>query len=132
MATAPLATLEEFHSLALSEEACAGIAAVDIEACILTASSDAYSYLRSRYSLPLVTWGKDLRMAVCKIAALYVLDRRGRNTSDPADLALERAAERAVLWLKDVAANRAAADVVDTSPAATAAPRVVSNKKRGW
>lgn len=127
-----LVTVPEFHALALGEEATSDLEDGVIEAAVLAASSLAYSFLRSRYTLPLVTWGSDLKMAVAKIAALYVLTKRGFDPSSPADQAMVKGHDDAIAWLRDVAADRAAADVVDTAPAARLAPRVISNVKRGW
>lgn len=133
MSTTALATIAELHAMALDERATADLDVGDLDAALLSASSLAYSYLRSRYSLPLVTWGQDLRLAVCRIAAVLVLNKRGWDPSTNAgDAAIQKAHDDSIAWLKDVAANRAAADIVDTSPSATAAPRVVSNPRRGW
>jgi phage gp36-like protein len=130
VSTEALITEGELRALALGEKA--GFEDSELEAVILAASSTAYSYIRSRYRLPLVTWGHDLRLAVAKIATYIAFSSRGFDPSNPADQVILKNYDDAIAWLKDVAGNRAAADVVDTSPAPALSPRVISNTPRGY
>lgn len=128
------ATAAEFKARALNPAAVSGISDQQIEDFISEASADADIYLRSRYlqSGPLVSWGPDLRSIVLHMAALKLLDWRGRDPNNPADLAVEESAARALGMLKDIQNDRGSLDVEMTLPSASPMPRVSSQPRRGW
>lgn len=85
--------------------ATAGLSSEDLDAQLAAASAVAEGYLASRgYSVPLATWGDDLRACVCKIAAWSTLTNlRGINPEDPAHDAIRQGHIDAMYWLRDVA-----------------------------
>lgn len=98
------ATVAEFYSLALPEASLGGLASATIEAQLTGASAIADSYLGRRYAVPLGTWGSDLRVCVCALAAYRILLMSiGFNPNNPQDRAVEDDYKRWLQWLKDVA-----------------------------
>lgn len=128
------ATASDFRAIGLKAEAVAGYTDGQIDTFLVSASATADSYIASRYlqAGPLVSWGDELRRAVCKIAALYLLEQRGLDPSNPADAMLVKGHDDAVAWLRDVQASRASLNAVTTTPAASPMPRVYSSPRRGW
>lgn len=70
----------------------------------LTAASEvANSYLRGRYSFPLVAWGQDLRMYTCWVANFLMLSGgRGYNAGAGADVNILERYTLAVDWFQGV------------------------------
>lgn len=112
------ATLEEFAQFGLPAAATENLYSYDVEAQIQSASATADSYLASRgYTIPLVSWGSDVKSAVCRIAAWSILvNLRGVNPEDPAHAAVRLGQQDATQWLRDVAKGVANADIATTSP----------------
>lgn len=109
-----------------------GAAAV-VDQALAAASSLADSYLRSRYRLPLVSWGDDLRERVCHLAAYQLLSVRGFNPELGADQNIRLRYEDAITWLKAIAAGLVHPDVQDSAPTPLGvAPAIVSAPPRGW
>jgi phage gp36-like protein len=126
------ASAAEFRSFGLAAAAVAGYTDQQINAFLGLASSKANGYIRARYALPLVTWGDDLKLAVCQIAALLLLTQRGFDPSNPADLAISKASDDAIRYLEQVAKGVVSINVETTSPAARPAAFVYSSPRRGW
>ena len=72
------------------------------QAALDDASAIADSYLRGRYSLPLLAWGTDLTQAVCRIAAYNLLSVRGYNPAAAADVNIRDRYTDAIDWLNKV------------------------------
>jgi len=126
------ATEEEFRVHGLPSAALVGIASDTILAHVQSASAKANSYIPSRYNPPLTAWATDLTEAVCHIAAWTLLvHARGASPDDPAMAAIVKSHDDAIVWLRDVAANKAHLDIVETAPAVVSAPRIVTREKRG-
>lgn len=51
----------------------------DIVRYLSSASRFVENYLQDTYQLPYTSWGDDLRRVVCRIAAWYLIQRRGQN-----------------------------------------------------
>jgi len=130
----PYADLDDLARLGLRKLATAGIAPDDLRAALIAASDLADSYLRSQFRLPLVRWGSDLRRHVAMIAAWDILSaQRGFNRDAPAEETWLTRYEQAVAWLKDVSRGVVSPDVADsTAPTRDGAPRVHTNRSRGW
>lgn len=125
----------DVKAMAIRAEALAGYTDPQIaEFCKDVSSLEVDVYIRSRYLQdgPLVSWGRDLRVATARITALAVLTQRGFDPENPADAAIELAAKKAHDVLKDVQNGRGALDVQMTSPATSTMPRVYSQPKRNW
>lgn len=85
---------------------------------IVAASALADSYISSRgYTVPLTTWGQDLRGAVVRIAAWTLINARGVNPNHAGHIALMKAHDDSIAWLRDVAKGVANIDVATTTPA---------------
>lgn len=126
------ATKTDLVELAVSPRMLDGVSDEMIDRMLAAASATADSYIRSRYSLPLTTWGDDLRLAITRIAALLIVSARGMDPNDPTCAVFVNGRDSAMKWLVDVSSGRASLDVVVTSPSAGQAARVYSLPKRGW
>lgn len=127
------ATLTEFTRFGLPTPALSGVSDDDKTAALSAASSVADSYLATRYSTPLSSWGDDLRRAVCHIASWDLLVRRGFNPDDAANQAVRMRHKDAIAWLENVSANRATVTGGNTSPGASSVARVHSyNSPKNW
>lgn len=104
----------------------------------IQAASDVIdSYLRSRYTLPLASWGKDIRQCCAVLAACQILGVRGLKPGEnPEDNWLLRQCEEKTRWLEQIAAGRVSPNVKDASSEATgvspARPFFQSNTQRGY
>jgi phage gp36-like protein len=77
-----------------------GIPDADLAKALEASSAEVDSYLRNRFTLPLTTWGADLRRAVCILAAFDVLSVRGLDPQNHKQLESRRKA--VVEWLVKV------------------------------
>lgn len=97
------------------------------------ASREADSYIRSQVPLPLISWDLDLTIAVCRIAAITMLDNRGGNAGDPTMyLMAKTAGDRGYDWLSDVSTGKASLNVVTTAPAQASSVGISSRPLRGF
>jgi phage gp36-like protein len=131
--------VSELHRWGVNEAALEDVAADDQEAALDAASDLIDSYLRQRYTLPLVSWGHDLKRACAIIAAWDLISARGYNPNDPADDNLRQRYEDTIAWLRDISAGKVAPQITDSTPGATegqappgARVQVSSNVQRGW
>lgn len=94
----------DLYQLSVAAPAFQLVATTDQDAALEAASRRADGQLTRRFTLPLLTWGEDLRQAVCDIAAYRLLKARGFNPSkggaDSEQLRL--GFEDALKWLKQV------------------------------
>lgn len=98
------------------------------------ASSLIDSYLASRYTLPLVSWGDDLRRAACIITLYDLMSGLGFSPMASADENLRRRYEDVIAWLRGIAAGSVTpVSVVDSTPSTTEnGAAIYSYAKRGW
>lgn len=127
----------DLSRLGIAAAALSGVATATQDAALDAASDTADGYLRGRYTLPLTTWGDDLRAHVCGIAAWRLLANRGFDPNRAGDIAIRQLYDDAISWLKDVSAGRVVVSGGNTSPTATrharaSAPRATSDRTRGW
>lgn len=117
MAGPTYADTEDLALYGLPAATLVGAALPQQQAALSSASSKVASYLRSVYIMPLTTWGDDIKMAVCKIAAYTLLAGPiGFDPSNPGDASVKDQHDEAIRWLKDVAKKIATPDgVVDSS-----------------
>lgn len=101
---AQYAEIADLSRYGLPLAATSGLSSEDLDAQLAAASSLADSYLSSRgYSMPLQTWGDDLRACVCRLASWSILTNlRGINPEDPAHEAIRQGQMDAIYWLRDV------------------------------
>jgi phage gp36-like protein len=123
--------------LAIRAEALDGLDTFTMQDCIDGAADTIDSYLRSRYALPLRSWGKDIRRC-CAILAVYdAMTARGFNPANSGDDQLELRYEKQIQWLRDISNEKASPNVIDaSSPASpgtsTERARMQSNIQRGY
>jgi phage gp36-like protein len=93
------------------------------------ASAELNGRLGDQYIFPLKTWGYDLVVHTCEVAAWYLLKARGFNPSNGLDLAIRKGYEDAIKWAQDVAEGKVQPDsIVDSSVGVNAStPRTQSN-----
>lgn len=108
----------------------------DVDEFLEAASGIADARFRARYTVPLASpYPADISQAVCKIAALEILQARiGYNPDNPADAAMELAAEKAHQLLRDYAKGLMLLDQsADATPSVDeAAPAVSVGDLRGF
>jgi phage gp36-like protein len=115
MATAYL-TAAEFSDQSIPNDALNGFPSDRISTALVWASGVADSYLRKRYTLPLISHGEDLKAAVADIAAYRLLRRRGfRPGSDSNDI-IGEAYGAAIEWLREIRDGKAEIECVDSTP----------------
>jgi phage gp36-like protein len=129
------AVVADLVRFGVNASALASVSSSDQQAALDNASALADSYLGARYSLPLTTYGDDIKRAVCNIAAYDLLCVRGFNPAVGADVNYRMRREDAVRWLELVARQQvtpvgivAGADQV----AVYDEPCVTTSTKRGW
>lgn len=100
---------------------------------LAAASTKAEGKLQLRFDLPLVSWGRDLTEAVCKLAAYEEMSVRGFNP-DGSDSHIRDRHNDAWKWLSEVADSRVdPVDIVDSTPdVADDGVVVVTTEARGW
>lgn len=128
-------TVDELSDFGISEDAIGAIEAPKLDAAITGASGLIDSYLKGRFTLPLISWGSDLRRAAAIITVYDVIQTRGYNPNeDSEDDQLRLRYLDVIQWLRDIAAEKATPTVEDSAPGASqvGAARFVSNDSRGW
>jgi len=110
-------TEADYLELELPDGTLDALAAGTIDAAIAWASSLANGYLRKRYTLPLISWGDDLRQQVAALATWQLMRKRGFQPGSGADESVVMAKEDAMRWLRDVSLGHAELDgAVDSTP----------------
>lgn len=128
------ATRTNLENLALAARALEDSTDAEITAALSAASSEADSYLASRYpSLPLLTWPEVLTLHVSGLAAWHLMKGKGfspeAGTKDP----IRQAYEDALAWLKGVASGLVTPPGVSTgSSSSSSSPDVASDEPRGF
>lgn len=94
------------------------------------------SYIGSSHSLPLATYGEDVRGVEAKIADYELISRRGYSPDGGSDGNLRLRYEDALKWLEAIARGSArllAPANVDATPSTyEGGSYVVTRAKRGW
>lgn len=130
------ATTAELYLYGAPSTAFGGLGADVLTDALQAASGRVDSALRARRAntqLPLTTYGADVKMAVCKIAAYEAISVRGYNPAIGADVALRMRYDDAMRWIQGVARGEIH---LDAEPALTGPTQgsasVTSNTARGW
>jgi phage gp36-like protein len=106
----------DLTSLGLIGNALANVSTTMQDAALDAASATADSYLQSRYVLPLVTWGVDLKRAVCIIAAYDLLTTRGYSPAGNVDENFRQRYLDVLKWLGEVRSSEATpSQITDSS-----------------
>lgn len=128
---AAYADVADLGTYALPSAALAAFSPADKTAALEAASRVADSYLAARSSVPLSTWGTDLRAAVCQLAAYDLLTKIGFDSPGDGSSFRQRR-DDALAWLRDVSKGVAVISGGATTPAPIAAARVSTSDPRGW
>lgn len=122
-------TLGELKDLGLNPEAFVETPAPRRHSAISTRSTFIDGYLTGRFTLPLVTWGDDIKRCCAILASIDLIRNRGVSPDDADDL--DKQEDRQIKWLERLAAG------VVTPPGATVGqsggrPMVISGTSRGF
>jgi phage gp36-like protein len=137
MAAQQYAQTSDLYSLSVFSAALNTISSADQNAALLAASERLDSYLRQKFSLPLLLWGQDVKQWVCDVAAFMLLSKRGFNPQNAGDALIVKRYDDQIAWAKGVARGEIVPDVVDSSPGAQAGSpideaTVITSPQRGW
>lgn len=124
-------TAADVSRLGVNGAALTGIPAQSITDTILAVSEEADSAFRSRYNLPLLSWGTDVTANVARIVAYELLVVRGFNPELGADTNLAMRAEQSRAWFRAVARQEMQPNVVQSPPAERYdEPRILTSPRR--
>jgi len=99
MASTQYASAAEFDKFAMPAKAFARMTTDQKNLALQFASRKAASYIKKRKVLPLVSWGDDLREAVCKLAAYEFMSNRGYKPLSGANSVIRERYNDAIEWL---------------------------------
>lgn len=100
-----------------------------LELC-LSVTDECDSYIGGAYLLPLLQWGRDLRLHATKMLARYLLDKRGWDP-EGADVSIALGHTQAITWLDRVAKGTLKpAGIIDSSPTVVDSGSVVVSRPR--
>jgi phage gp36-like protein len=132
-------TSDELTRYGIRAEALRSIDPSDLQAAIQAASDTIDGYLRSRFKLPLVAWGKDISLLCARLAVYQLVVVRGFNAARAGDEQIEKQQELSIQTLRDIPPAKYTPDVTDSSQDAgpgVSAPagsvQVFSNATRGY
>ncbi len=131
----PLAELSDLERMGLPSAWLATIQTVTQELALSAASDLALSYLARRYTLPIVSWGNDVRRAVCHIASWDLACRKGFDPESAHDVAIRLRYTDAIKWLEGVASGAVIPSPIEDSSTSTldpSGPFLTSDCARGW
>jgi len=130
------AEIADLKSMGISPRAISDMPPAQLNTGLDSASAVADGYLADKFTLPLLTWGLDLKMAVVKIAAWELMSDRGFNPEqDPRDNPVLIRYKQAIDWLEGVSEGRIQpSGVSDSTPSSAQDEEVVavSASQRGW
>lgn len=109
------ATLADLESVGLPPLALQGRSDAQKLQALIDASSVVDSYLSTRFTLPLTTFGRDIVRATLAIVAYDLLYSRGFQPGAVDSDATKVRYDDAVKWLRDVAAGKATPAFADTT-----------------
>jgi len=125
-------TATDISRFGLNGYALDGIPAQTITDTCLAVSEEADAAFRSRYQLPLLAWGTDVRACLAKIAAYELLVVRGFNPELNADQNLAQRAADARMWLRAVARQEMQPNVTPSPPQTPDLdePRIITSQRQ--
>lgn len=114
---ASYATTADLAQYAINSAAFASVAAGTQQTQLDAASTLAEGYLADQYHLPIIApFPIDLKLAVCNIAAYFLMTFRGYRP-DGSDEIVRQRYEDAMSWLRDVAnGTTSPAGIIDSTP----------------
>jgi phage gp36-like protein len=116
LAAQVLATAEDFEIFGISGGRLKDFTPTAKLRLLSAASAQALSILRKRYTMPLASWGDDLRCYVCQIAAYRASQANGYKIEEGASDTVRQNYLDAIALLRAVANRRAELDdLIDSS-----------------
>lgn len=142
MATA-YATHTNFYTYAVSQARMGSVSQDDINAALLAHSAIAEGYISAQFQLPLTSYGVDLTMQVCFMAAPGLLVKRGVNPESDEYKTAQDQAKAALAWFDRLSLGKVrppemkgqaySSTSSSGEPTSTRSEVVVAtSKKRGW
>lgn len=125
------ATITDLYTYGAPESAFSGLDESTLTAGLDAASVFVDGYLRSRYKLPLTSWGTDITRTTAIVATYDLLTARGYNPMGP-DQLLQVRYDNAVKWLRGVATQAIQASVTPTEIEAGYPEPYVRTNPRRW
>ena len=126
------ATESEFSDLGLPTEATKNMTSGQINAALKVASRFADSYLAKRYTVPLETYGEDIKRCVIDIAQFDIMARRGFRPGSGADEIIIKRRDDAVDWLRQVAKKLVEPTGITETRPEIATPIVTTDRRVNW
>jgi phage gp36-like protein len=127
------ATLADLYAFGAPSSAFGSLTDAQRDAGLLAASVEADGYLRARGTLPLTSYGSDLKEKVCHIATYSLLCRVGFNPDAGSDRNYLMRKESAITWLRMIAKGEVTPEVTFSTAYATGSqPQVRSKTLRGF
>jgi phage gp36-like protein len=131
-------SLEDLGRFGTSEDALEPIPLETQGKAITAASRFIDSYLRTKFTLPLLAVGQDLARA-CAIIAVWdiIYGSRGAQPGEGEKPILQVRYDQIIKWLEMIAQGTVTPEVTDSTPGATpgvlpSGARVISSTMRGW
>lgn len=109
------ATRTDLSQLGLNASTLTQVDTATQDAALTAASALADSYLNAVFTLPLLSYGKDITRAVAQIAAFDLLVTRGYNPDAGSDKVVKDRYDAAIAWLESIAEGEAIPTVVDST-----------------
>ena len=129
-------SVAEYEARSIVTSALTGFSTPQKQSAIDQSAAVVDSYIGNVATLPLATYGEDIRGAEAKICDYELLSRRGYNPDGGGDGNVRLRYEDALAWLNAIAKGSArllAPDNVDASPSTyEGGSYVVTRAKRGW
>lgn len=113
------AEIAHLEALAMLRSSLASVSTEDKNLALESASDEANSYLRARYTLPLTRWDTALRQHVVNITVYRLMSRKGFDPGVGSQEIIRLNYEDALRWLRGVQATTISPDVEDSAPPST-------------
>jgi phage gp36-like protein len=131
------AQVSDFSAFGINENAIRGYDPTKVAKALAAASRDIDGYLDTQFTLPLLTWGDDIKRCCCVLAAWDIVSGRGYNPEAGADKNIKDRYDDRLKWLDKVSKGTVIPRVTDSTPGGTigrpgARPLMVSSSQRGW
>lgn len=111
----PYASLADLTTSGLSASALGTVTTAQQQAFIDAANAKIDSYIGAKFTLPLTSWGADLRDASVAIAAFSLIAFRGFDPEDPGDVVFQNRKDEALAWLKLISKGEVTPLVADSA-----------------
>jgi len=115
----PYAALADLTASGITSAAIGSVTQQQQQAQLDAANAKIDSYIGAKFTLPLVSWGPDLRDAAVAIAAFGIIAFRGFDPEDEGDKVFADRKKEAIAWLEQVAKGEVTPVVADSTPSGT-------------